>query len=414
MRVSIRQNLGFKILVFAKLRDWRVLEVNSSIPFSENLRCPSDDRSLRTLCTLVGNNGAQQIRLGCCCVCGYVGYIDRPTREWIREFYVDNWDKADSRDIKEEITRRKRQVESMGIEYAEKTRDRELDSFFARFPIDKNRPVLEIGCGYGTKLKYLQQRGFTRAVGIENSRHRARIAREAYGITTFESPFEDADTQHELKQLAPFQFIFSHHVLEHVYDPAEIIREAAKLQQPGGYLMLALPNVTGEPCMQTLLYVPHLHAFSKQSLAVLLNRHGYEIVDDTLTRNEELNVIARRVGTASHKEVHEADVFDRTVRKFIKGLRLEKKYIWPVRLLWWYRWLGADEGGQLPLLRPIFAKRRLKHFYFSMVDSWIKRTHGKPVPVQSCVITSLSSRYTSYEESPLEIQFDGNILLTYK
>ena len=99
--------IGVKILKFLDLRGWKVLDWDKNIPVSEQTLCPADDEKLKTIATLVGYEGRQKLRVGCCDQCGYIGYIDRPTKEWISKFYFEDWAGAKERDIGEHVAKLK-------------------------------------------------------------------------------------------------------------------------------------------------------------------------------------------------------------------------------------------------------------------------------------------------------------------
>src|SRR4030095_16561588 len=107
-------------------------------------------------------------------------------------------------------------------------------------PVDRSRPVCEIGCGYGANLKHLANAGFARLIGTESSEHRADVVRQGFGFEALTAPFESVETQQSLQTLAPFSIIFSHHVLEHTYHPDEVIAAASRLQAPGDFLIISV------------------------------------------------------------------------------------------------------------------------------------------------------------------------------
>ena len=141
---------GFKLLKYFTPRFYNVLEIDASIPIEPQENCPACDTKLKTLATFIGNAGKQKMRYGVCANCGYVGYIDRPSQEWIKNYYLDTWDEAKSRDISVEAERYKK----------DGPRKFKAMSILEKLPADKNRYVLEIGCGYGRTLHALQNFGF--------------------------------------------------------------------------------------------------------------------------------------------------------------------------------------------------------------------------------------------------------------
>lgn len=79
-----------------------------------------------------------------------------------------------------------------------------------------------------------------------------------------------------------FDIITMSHLIEHVYDPLEQLRECHRILRPGGYLVLVTPNINAlshwrfkEACR--LLEPPrHLHIFSPQALRLLAEKVGFQ------------------------------------------------------------------------------------------------------------------------------------------
>ena len=360
----------------------------------ENKFCPADDLALKTIATLVGRDGAQKIRVGYCVSCGYVGYIDRPTKDWINRFYLTTWDRAEEKNTDEVVAMFKNKFQQMDVgKKGELGRLEEIDK---KFNFNKNQYALDLGCGYGKKMKLFADLGFKNVVGIENSAHRAEVARKIYSFRVFTSAFEDPSTQVELKKLWPIELIHSKHVLEHTYNPAEIIRLASLLQARGGYFVLSLPNILGEISLLTLIFFPHLHGFSKDALECLMNKYGYEVVDNKFTTSEENYVIARKLSAPIVPKKNNLNYTEILINKFKQGLAFGD-YDFTPRLFWCSR--KKDIGGQIAgglILR--------NYFHFT----------NRNQKILSALVEELKTRYTSFEESPIEIQFSGNIKLAYK
>ncbi len=406
------KNLGFKIAGFLDLFDWKTFEVDPGANWVSNLNCPCDDTALKTVTTFFGNNGAQKIRVGVCRSCGYIGYIDRPTKDWIKDFYLNTWEDTGSPKVKKLVRK---------IKHGQDKKQREILEMLAGINIDKSRPICEIGCGYGSTLNQIKNMGFSNLTGIENSKHRADFAKTFFGLDILTSPFEDSTLQSKLREKAPYSLIFSHHVFEHVYDPGELIKLSSDLQSEGDYFAISLPNAAGEFTMSNLLYFPHLHSFTTLSLKKLLNKYHYEVVDESLTNKQAVHLLARKVGYIPNQTEPAKDYFNITLEKFSRGLGLNFSHPYSPRRMWWYR--AFNVGGQIRFLQNNFldkaywdlSKKIMKYKYRNEIINEVgKKEFDKKQPIQSILIEDLKNRYTTVEESPVEIQFDKNIILTYK
>jgi SAM-dependent methyltransferase len=129
--------------------------------------------------------------------------------------------------------------------------------------------ALDIGCGDGTFLAALREKGWE-VNGTELRGDRAR----ALGIPVFEnlSEVERGGRRYEL--------ITFWHSLEHLPQPREALQRAGALLSPGGVLVTAVPNAEG---LQARLFrgrwlhldVPrHLYHFGPASLERLLMASG--------------------------------------------------------------------------------------------------------------------------------------------
>ncbi len=97
--------------------------------------------------------------------------------------------------------------------------------------------ILVVGCGNGTEAAVFSRLFGVRATGIDLGSHFAfapsamEVADLLIGDAT-ELPFADAS----------FDFLFSHHTLEHIVDCSRALSEMQRVLVPGGSFLLGTPN----------------------------------------------------------------------------------------------------------------------------------------------------------------------------
>lgn len=136
--------------------------------------------------------------------------------------------------------------------------------------------VLDVGCGGGAFLSRCQAAGW-KAVGVEPSRDAAEHARRR-GIEVHEQSWPVPAMADESVEAVTFI-----NVLDHLPDPFEALREAARVLKPGGLLYLRVPNAPLHAWVKRSLAtlglnqvaVLHVYGFGRRSLSQLLPRFGF-------------------------------------------------------------------------------------------------------------------------------------------
>lgn len=98
---------------------------------------------------------------------------------------------------------------------------------------------LDVGCGTGEFLKYLQEIGKWNLYGLEPIENVASTAEKKLGFPIIKSTFESS-TQFKDEF---FDVITMWEVIEHLFDPVAAIGKAANLLKPGGVLVMSTPNL---------------------------------------------------------------------------------------------------------------------------------------------------------------------------
>jgi SAM-dependent methyltransferase len=183
--------------------------------------------------------------------------------------------------------------------------------------------VLEIGCGSGENLARVRAVTGCEAVGLEPSVKMAAHAAASYDLSIIEGGLntlaESRDT---------YACIILSHVLEHFHEPLRALEICHAAIQPGGTLLVEVPNVLNPDRQKRLsswFRPEHLYYFSEATLRWFLARAGFETIrSETSTW---VRVLARRVDGAIHlprpREV---------VSVMAAALRHETQY-WPRYLL---------------------------------------------------------------------------------
>ena len=142
--------------------------------------------------------------------------------------------------------------------------------------------LLDVGCGAGEFLRAARARGWTVA-GTELSAYAATAAGD--GLRVIPGEVWEADLP-----AGAFDVVTCWHVIEHVRDPRRAVEEVGRLLRPGGWLILATPNLDDRIFQAAYLlargrrprlYAPgereiHLFCFSARTLRRLVESAGLQ------------------------------------------------------------------------------------------------------------------------------------------
>lgn len=141
--------------------------------------------------------------------------------------------------------------------------------------------ILDIGCakgGFGRTLK--KHRPEVYLVGVELNSILAEKARQIYDLVITD-PIEKAKLPHD------FDLVNMGDVLEHLYDPWEVLTKIVHLLRPGGWLIGSVPNANHWTILRQLLlgefeYIPvgllcvsHIRFFTEKTLKKALQEAGF-------------------------------------------------------------------------------------------------------------------------------------------
>jgi 2-polyprenyl-3-methyl-5-hydroxy-6-metoxy-1,4-benzoquinol methylase len=138
--------------------------------------------------------------------------------------------------------------------------------------------LLDLGCGLGYFLKAATETGVFDATGVDVSEDAVRFAKEELKLSVY-------DESH-LRLFPPgaFNVITQWHVLEHVHQLNDRVRDLKRLLQAEGTMFIAVPNCDSWDAKKYGAYwdgydVPrHLYHFTPETFNKLMANHGFRTI----------------------------------------------------------------------------------------------------------------------------------------
>ena len=192
-----------------------------------------------------------------CATCGHGSLKEPPKSEVLSESYEDAEDPVSLREEAGQVETGHRTLKS-------------VEQF-----VQPGR-FADLGCWTGSLLAAAKERGWD-TVGIEPSNWGSNRARER-GLDVRTSAWEN----HGLEP-SSFRLVAMCDVIEHLLDPGKALDEIARLLEPGGALMLTVPNA-GSRLARLMgrrwwsVLPMHVQYFTPDSMRRLLEAHGYEVL----------------------------------------------------------------------------------------------------------------------------------------
>ncbi len=193
-------------------------------------------------------------------------------------------------------------------------------------PLPTSGSFLDIGCGEGWALAYFQRQGWE-VLGLDFS---------SYSLEKFHPALRGrlrtGDLYEELQKLAAagqqYEVLWLDNVLEHVLDPADLLRRCRALVKPDGVLVVDVPNdfsalqqhllASGQIDRPFWVVLPdHLSYFNPAGLRNLAAATGWtttkvigdQPIDLNLLNPDTNYVMNREAGKAAHRARLEQDNF---------------------------------------------------------------------------------------------------------
>ncbi|MGB9721380.1 MAG: class I SAM-dependent methyltransferase, partial [bacterium] len=98
------------------------------------------------------------------------------------------------------------------------------------------KKVLDVGCGYGRLLDFFAMQGW-QTYGVEPGLNASKYAKlKGHNIFTGEL----LETRYQQNYFSAVVFC---HTLEHISNPVEVLNEVYRILEPGGLLVIEVPNI---------------------------------------------------------------------------------------------------------------------------------------------------------------------------
>lgn len=143
---------------------------------------------------------------------------------------------------------------------------------------DKDANIIEIGPGNGWTLAELKRAGYN-CKGLEQDWAWAAVLTDTIGV-----PVEGMGIE-QYKCKVPFDIIYSSHVIEHVRDPLDFLRNCLRLLATGGRILIDTPDIDAPRHLDetwhhfnTRTPYEHICCLSKMSLGVAAAKTGLKMV----------------------------------------------------------------------------------------------------------------------------------------
>lgn len=161
--------------------------------------------------------------------------------------------------------------------------------FFRNF-VDKynlhNKKIIEIGCGKGEYLEMFENATHMHGFGIENSNDSVKVALEK-NLTVFKGFLEDSKYEIPNK---PYDAFFMMNFLEHIPNPKEFLHGIFNNLTENAVGIIEVPNsdIMISEGLYSEFIRDHVSYFTEDTLKILLELSGFEILKSEIIWNNEI------------------------------------------------------------------------------------------------------------------------------
>lgn len=231
--------------------------------------CKSDQNEL----LFSNSRGNKPLNNYVCDDCGFIYTYPRISNEEVSELYLKGAFSKEARKSSEPDLAKFIQTETWALERLHLL-EQKIPEFFS-----KSKSCLEIGCGTGSFLWMLKSRGHE-VKGIEPDSKFVNVAVDRYDINVESVLFDDS---YDSKT---YDFICNFHVIEHVLDPRNFVKNMFSKLKEDGFVYIECPSIDDiyTKDLNTFFWDVHVNTFSNKSLPWLLESEGFSITELFMNR----------------------------------------------------------------------------------------------------------------------------------
>lgn len=172
----------------------------------------------------------------------------------------------------------------------------------------KAKRILDLGCGDGRMAKKIKEVQKCSVTGVTISESEAKLASRSLDKVIV-CNLNNFDTSN----LGEFDCIICSHILEHLYQPQQLLIQLHHNLSPDGILLVALPNILWwrkriSFLAGNFIYIDgtptdhnHLHFFDWRTSRQLIEESGYEVLSQLADGNFPLPFIRKLIPVVAQK-----------------------------------------------------------------------------------------------------------------
>src|SRR3989339_153053 len=169
------------------------------------------------------------------------------------------------------------------------------------FPfVQSSSRCLEVGGGYGTRAKVIQDQCQAIVELLEPSQLAAAVAKDYYGLVVH--PFVFADYVAK-EPTVRYSFISLFHVFEHLAEPRQFLRQARGLLEQTGRLVVVVPDLNRpDTSLDRYFHIEHFFYYTPRTLTQLFESDVFKVIFTELERGE-IRMICELTKEVEHRPV---------------------------------------------------------------------------------------------------------------